>query len=112
MFVQPGDLIYEGMIVGEHNRPGDLEVNAAREKKLTNIRAAGRDENVVLTPITPLTLEAALNFLNHDELVEVTPKSLRIRKKILVANERKIAAKRGDSYEFFPFTMRITGSKS
>lgn len=97
MFVQPGDLIYEGMIVGEHNRPGDLEVNAAREKKLTNIRAAGRDENVVLTPITPLTLEAALNFLNHDELVEVTPKSLRIRKKILVANERKIAAKRGDS---------------
>ena len=96
MFVQPGDVIYEGMIIGEHNRPGDLEVNPAREKKLTNIRAAGRDDNVILTPITPLTLESALNFLRNDELLEVTPKSLRLRKKILSANERKIASKRGE----------------
>jgi GTP-binding protein len=95
MFVLPGDQVYEGMIIGEHNRPGDLEVNPCREKKLTNIRAAGRDENVVLTPITPLTLESALNFLSDDEILEVTPKSLRLRKMILNISDRKIAAKRG-----------------
>lgn len=94
MFIQPGDVIYEGMIIGEHNRSGDLEVNPAKEKKLSNMRAAGKDENVVLTPVTPLTLESALNFLSADELLEVTPKSLRLRKRILTSHERKIAEKR------------------
>lgn len=96
MFVQPGDVVYEGMIVGEHNRAGDLEINPTKEKKLTNMRAAGRDENVILTPVVPLSLERALNFLGKDELLEVTPKSLRLRKKVLNANERKIAAKQGE----------------
>ncbi len=94
MFVVPGDKVYEGMIVGEHNRDNDLDVNPCREKKLTNIRAAGRDENVVLTPITPLTLEVALNFLRDDELLEVTPTKLRLRKIYLTQNQRTIANKR------------------
>jgi GTP-binding protein len=94
MFVVPGDKVYEGMIVGEHNRDNDLDVNPCREKKLTNIRAAGRDENVILTPVVPLTLEAALNFLRDDELLEVTPISLRLRKFHLTQNERVLAAKR------------------
>jgi GTP-binding protein len=88
MFVQPGDPVYEGMIVGEHNRDNDLNVNICREKKLTNIRAAGRDENVVLTPVTPLTIERALEFIRDDEFVEVTPKSIRMRKTVLPANKR------------------------
>ncbi|MBX7137776.1 MAG: translational GTPase TypA [Oligoflexia bacterium] len=88
MLVQPGDPVYEGMIVGEHNRDNDLDVNICREKKLTNIRAAGRDENVILTPVTPLALEKAIEFIKDDELVEVTPKSIRLRKKILQANKR------------------------
>ena len=94
MFVRPGEVIYEGMIVGEHNRAGDLEVNPAKEKKLSNMRAAGKDENVVLTPVMPLTIESGLNFIRNDELLEVTPKNLRLRKKILGSNERKIAAKK------------------
>jgi len=94
MFVVPADKVYEGMIIGEHNRDNDLDVNPCREKKLTNIRAAGRDENVILTPVVPLTLEVALNFLRDDELLEVTPKSLRLRKFYLTANDRVLAAKR------------------
>jgi len=89
VFVVPGDPVYEGMIVGEHNRDNDLDVNICRGKKLTNIRAAGRDENVILTPVTPMTLEKAIEFIRDDELVEVTPKSIRLRKKILKANLRK-----------------------
>ncbi len=88
MFVQPQDPVYEGMVVGEHNRDNDLNVNICREKKLTNIRAAAKDENVILTPVVPLSLEKAIDFIRDDELVEVTPKSIRIRKTILPANKR------------------------
>ncbi len=88
LFVQPGDPVYEGMVVGEHNRDNDLNVNICREKKLTNIRAAAKDENVILTPVTPMTLEKAIEFIRDDELVEVTPSTIRIRKKILPANKR------------------------
>lgn len=88
MFVQPGDPVYEGMVVGEHNRDNDLNVNICREKKLTNIRAAGKDENVILTPVVPMSLEKAIEFLRDDELVEVTPLSIRIRKTVLIANKR------------------------
>lgn len=80
MFVIPGDPVYKGMIVGEHNRDNDLHVNPCKEKKLTNIRAAGRDENVVLTPVQPMTIEKAIEFIKNDELVEITPKSVRMRK--------------------------------
>jgi GTP-binding protein len=76
------------MIVGEHNRPNDLDVNATREKKLTNIRAAGRDENVVLSPPHVLTIETALEFIDRDELAEVTPDAVRVRKKVLDCNRR------------------------
>jgi GTP-binding protein len=88
IFVQPGDPVYEGMVVGEHNRDNDLNVNICREKKLTNIRAAAKDENVILTPVTPMSLEKAIEFIRDDELVEVTPESIRIRKKVLAANKR------------------------
>jgi len=88
IFVQPGDPVYEGMVVGEHNRDNDLNVNICREKKLTNIRAAAKDENVILTPVTPMSLEKAIEFIRDDELVEVTPTSVRIRKKVLAANRR------------------------
>jgi len=89
LFVGPGVPVYEGMIIGEHNRDKDLNVNACREKKLTNVRAAGKDEAVILTPTLPMTLERAIEFIKDDELVEVTPKSIRLRKAILPANQRK-----------------------
>jgi GTP-binding protein len=76
------------MVIGEHNRPNDLDVNAVREKKLTNIRAAGRDENVVLTPPRSLTIDTALEFIDRDELVEVTPDMIRVRKQVLDCNRR------------------------
>lgn len=85
LFIQPGDPIYPGMVVGEHNRDNDLLVNPTKEKKLTNIRAAGRDENIILTPVTPMSLEKAIEFIKDDELVEITPKSIRIRKVLLPA---------------------------
>jgi GTP-binding protein len=88
LFVGPGTPIYEGMIIGEHNRPNDLVVNAAREKKLTNIRAAGRDENVILSTPTEHTIESALEWIDRDELVEVTPDAIRLRKQILAGNVR------------------------
>ena len=88
MFVVPGDPVYEGMIVGEHTRDNDLDINPTKEKKLTNMRAAGRDENIILTPVSPMTLEKAIEFIRDDELVEITPKSIRLRKKILPANKR------------------------
>ncbi len=88
LFVVPGDPVYEGMVIGEHNRENDLDINICKEKKLTNIRAAGRDENIILTPVTPLTLEKAIDFIRNDELVEVTPKSIRLRKKILLGSKR------------------------
>lgn len=89
LFVGAGVPVYEGMIIGEHNRENDLNVNPCREKKLTNIRAAGKDESVVLTPTLPMTLERAIEFIKEDELVEVTPKSIRLRKATLRANQRK-----------------------
>jgi len=85
IFVVPGDAIYEGMIIGEHNRDNDINVNPAKEKKLTNMRASGKDEAVILTPVKPMTLEFALNFIKDDEMVEVTPKSIRLRKQQLSA---------------------------
>lgn len=88
MFVVPGEPVYEGMIIGEHNRDGDLDVNVCKTKKLSNMRAAGKDENVILTPVIPNTLEKAIEFIRDDEMVEVTPKSIRLRKKVLVANRR------------------------
>jgi GTP-binding protein len=80
LFVIPGEKLYEGMIIGEHCRDNDLVVNPCKTKKLTNMRAKGREENVVLTPIVPLTLERAIEFIRDDELVEVTPKAIRLRK--------------------------------
>lgn len=88
LFVVPGDPVYEGMIVGENNKENDLDVNICKTKKLTNIRAAGRDENIILTPVVPMSLEQAIDFIKTDELVEVTPKSIRLRKSILTANKR------------------------
>jgi GTP-binding protein len=93
LFVVHADEVYEGMIVGIHSRSNDLVVNPTKAKQLTNIRAAGSDENIILTPIQKMTLEQALEFIDEDELVEVTPKSIRLRKKLLLEHERKRAAK-------------------
>jgi len=89
MFIKPGDKVYNGMIVGEHSRSNDLEVNPIRGKNLTNVRAAGSDEAIKLVPPVELTLEKALEWIEDDELVEVTPKSIRVRKKYLDPTERK-----------------------
>ncbi len=95
-FIVPGDEIYEGQVVGERNRDGDLLLNPTRTKKLTNLRAAGKDEAVTLTPIVKPTLEQAIHFIKDDELVEVTPSSIRICKKILDTQKRKIFEQRGE----------------
>jgi GTP-binding protein len=89
LFVVPGDPVYEGMIVGEHNLDTDLTVNPAKEKKLSNMRSVLKDEALTLTPIQPMTLERAILYLQDDEMVEVTPKSIRLRKTILLAQDRK-----------------------
>ncbi|HLD84186.1 MAG TPA: translational GTPase TypA, partial [Coxiellaceae bacterium] len=89
LFIEPQTEVYEGMIVGLHTRDNDLVVNATKEKQLTNMRASGSDENITLTPPTIMSLERALAFIADDELVEVTPKSIRLRKKKLQAHERK-----------------------
>jgi GTP-binding protein len=91
MMIQPGVPVYEGMIIGEHTRDNDLEVNPMKAKKLTNIRAAGKDEAVTLQTPKILTLEQAIAYINDDEVVEVTPKSIRLRKKLLDPNARKRA---------------------
>ena len=93
-FIEPGAEVYVGMVVGANNRPGDLEVNLTRNKKLTNVRAAGSDENVVLIPPKRLSLEACLEYLADDELLEVTPTQLRLRKRLLDPHARKREAKR------------------
>jgi GTP-binding protein len=93
MFVKPGEKLYEGMIIGIHSRDNDLVVNPIRTKKLTNIRAAGKDDNVLLTPPIPLTLEYAVEFIAEDELVEVTPQNIRLRKRHLKEHERRRAAR-------------------
>jgi len=89
MFVDPGEPLYEGMIVGLHSRDNDLVVNPVKTKQLTNIRAAGKDEAILLTPPIRHTLESAVEFIADDELVEITPKSIRIRKRLLLEHERK-----------------------
>jgi len=93
LFLVHADEVYEGMLVGIHSRANDLTVNPTKAKQLTNIRAAGTDENLILTPIQKMTLEQALEFIAEDELVEVTPKSIRLRKRLLFEHERKRAAK-------------------
>jgi GTP-binding protein len=93
MFIEPGVKVYAGMIVGEHTRGNDLEINVLKEKKLSNVRAAGKDENMILVPPVRMTLEKALAYIGDDELVEVTPKSIRLRKTILDPHERKRVAR-------------------
>lgn len=93
MFITPGTAVYEGMIVGEHSRDNDLEINVLKAKQLSNVRAAGKDEAIRLTPPRLLTLEQAMSYIEDDELVEVTPESLRLRKAILDPNARKRAKK-------------------
>jgi GTP-binding protein len=93
MFVSPGERVYEGMIIGIHSRDNDLIVNPVKGKKLTNVRAAGKDENVLLTPPIQLTLEGAVEFIDDDELVEVTPKNIRLRKRHLLEHDRKRATR-------------------
>ena len=97
MFIEPGTEVYEGMVVGECNREDDLAVNVVKGKQLTNTRAAGSDHTVVLKRPRPISLEYALDYINSDELVEVTPHNIRLRKKILNTEERKKfdAKKRG-----------------
>jgi GTP-binding protein len=93
MFIEPGDMVYEGMIAGENSRPGDLDVNVTKEKKLSNMRTTASDDNVILEPPRQITLEYALEYIEEDELIEVTPKTIRLRKRVLPANDRKKAAR-------------------
>ena len=88
LFSVPGDPVYEGMIIGEHSKDNDINVNPCKEKKLSNMRASGKDEAVVLSPVKLMSLERAINFIREDELVEVTPKSIRLRKTVLSAHDR------------------------
>ena len=89
LFVAPGESVYEGMVVGESARPGDMDVNPTREKKLSNMRSKGSDENIQLEPPRELTLEAALEYIEDDELIEVTPQTIRLRKRFLSTSDRK-----------------------
>ena len=95
LFIGPGEEVYEGMVIGIHSRDNDLVVNPLKAKQLTNIRAAGSDENILLTPPIRMSLEQAIEFIDEDELVEVTPKTIRIRKKLLLEHERKKASRSG-----------------
>ena len=94
LFVEPGEKVYVGMILGEHSRGSDLEVNPIKEKKLTNIRAAGKDDAMLLTPPRRMSLEQAIAYIEDDELVEVTPGAVRLRKRHLDPHERKRAERR------------------
>ena len=93
MFIEPGQEVYEGMIVGEHNHDNDIAINVVKGKNLTNTRASGSDHTVVLKRPRYMSLETCLDYINNDELVEVTPHSFRLRKKILNADDRKKAAR-------------------
>jgi GTP-binding protein len=97
LFVSPGEAVYVGMILGEHSRESDLDINPIKEKKLTNIRAAGKDEAMLLIPPRRMSLEQAIAYIEDDELVEVTPSAVRIRKRFLDPNERKRNEKKSDS---------------
>jgi len=93
MFIDPGNKVYAGMIIGEHTRGNDLELNVLKGKKLTNVRAAGKDDALLLIPPIRMTLEKALAYVGEDELVEVTPQSIRLRKTLLDPHERKRASR-------------------
>lgn len=97
MFVAPGEALYEGMIIGIHTRDNDLVVNPVKEKKLTNVRSSGKDDAIVLTPPMQLTLEKAVEFIADDELVEITPKSIRLRKRHLKDHDRKRASREAEA---------------
>jgi GTP-binding protein len=97
LFVDPGSKVYVGLILGEHSRDNDLDVNPIKEKKLTNIRAAGKDEALLLIPPRRMSLEQAIAYIEDDELVEVTPGAIRLRKRYLDPHERKKHARRSDS---------------
>jgi GTP-binding protein len=99
MMIEPGCKVYRGMIVGEHARGHDLEVNVMKGKRLTNIRTHAKDEAVRLTPPIKMTLEKALAYIADDELVEITPKSIRLRKKLLDPHERKKDERRREAVE-------------
>lgn len=96
MFINPNDAVYQGMIIGEHNRDNDLEVNPLKVKQLSNVRASGKDEAMKLIPPTILTLEQAISYIQNDERVEVTPKSIRLRKALLNPNDRKRSERRNE----------------
>jgi GTP-binding protein len=97
LFVKPQDKVYTGMIVGENSKQGDLEVNVLKGKQLTNVRASGTDEAIRLSPPKKLTLEEMITYIGEDELVEVTPESIRLRKKLLDPNARKRASRSGEA---------------
>ena len=94
MFIGHGDKVYQGMIVGENSRDNDLEINVLKGKQLTNVRASGADEAVVLIPPKRMGMEEMMAYIGEDELVEVTPKSLRLRKTLLTSQEREVAKKK------------------
>jgi GTP-binding protein len=93
MIVSPGDRLYEGMVIGLHSRDNDLVVNPIKGKQLTNVRSSGTDEAVALVPPIQITLESAIEMIEDDELVEITPKTIRIRKRFLLEHERKKASR-------------------
>ncbi|MDX8399095.1 MAG: translational GTPase TypA, partial [Gallionellaceae bacterium] len=95
MFIGSGATVYEGMIIGINNRDADMTVNPIKEKKLTNVRSSGKDDAIDLVPPLNLSLERAIEFISDDELVEITPKSIRLRKRVLRENERKRGTPRG-----------------
>ena len=99
MFVKPGDQVYEGLVAGENSRPGDMDVNVTKEKKLTNMRTTASDDNVILEPPRQITLEYALEYIEEDELIEITPAVIRLRKRMLQANDRKKAARAANRAE-------------
>jgi GTP-binding protein len=92
-FIKPGDKVYEGMVVGEGTRTNDMNLNVCREKHLSSMRTAGKDENIILPPPVQMNLEFALDWIDDDEWVEVTPENIRIRKKILASNQRSVIRK-------------------
>ncbi len=97
LIVRPGDDVYEGVIIGEHSRGNDLNVNPCKTKNLTNMRASGKDDAVIISPVLPMTLERAIQFIGDDEMVEVTPKIIRLRKTILSAHGRKVVSRQGSA---------------
>jgi GTP-binding protein len=97
LFISPGDDLYEGMVIGENAKPQDLEVNPLKSKQLTNFRASGKDEGIRLTPPRRMSLEQAIAYIQDDELVEVTPKVVRLRKRFLDPHERKRQSRKAEA---------------